>query len=72
MPEWGVGLILLIASLIVLCGCLIGMVKLLNSVFQGPVAKLLQKIVNADFPGPFRYFTGYVAILVNTKLCYRF
>lgn len=41
------------------------MVKILNSVFQGPVAKLLQKIVNSDLPGVFRHFTGFVAIIVN-------
>jgi hypothetical protein len=32
------------------------MVKILNSVFQGPVAKLLQKIINADFPGMISFY----------------
>jgi sodium-dependent phosphate cotransporter len=64
-PEWIVGIVLLVLSLLVLITCLLFMVKILNSVFQGPVAKLLQKIVNSDLPGPFRYLTGFVAIMVR-------
>lgn len=43
-PDWVIGVILLILSLILLSGCLIGMVKILSSIFQGPVAILIQKI----------------------------
>ena len=43
------------------------MVKILNSVFQGPVAKLLQKIINADFPGFFK-----LKIHFNLKTYYKF
>ena len=64
-PEWLVGLIILIFSLIGLSMCLVFMVKILGSIFQGPVAKLIQKIVNSDLPGPFRYLTGLVAIIVS-------
>lgn len=69
MPEWGIGIILLIGSLVVLITCLLFMVKILNSVFQGPVAKILQKIVNSDLPGPFRYLTGFIAITVIFYHC---
>ncbi len=64
-PEWIVGLVLFIVSLIVLCASLILMVKVLNSIFNGPVAKLLQTVVNADFPGPFRHLTPYIAMIVS-------
>ncbi len=64
-PEWIVGLVLFISSLVILCASLILMVKVLNSIFNGPVAKLLQKIVNADFPGPFRHLTPYIAMTVS-------
>lgn len=64
-PEWTVGLILLVISLVTLCGCLVLMVKILNSMFNGPVANLMKTVVNAEFPGVFRHFTGYVAILVR-------
>lgn len=35
MPDWAVGLILLFVSLFMLCGCLILLVKILNSVMKG-------------------------------------
>lgn len=35
MEDWGVGLILLFFSLFLLCGCLICMVKVLNSMMKG-------------------------------------
>ena len=66
-PEWLVGLLILIVSLIGLSMCLVFMVKILGSIFQGPVAKLIQKVVNSDLPGPFRYLTGLVAIVVGFK-----
>jgi sodium-dependent phosphate cotransporter len=35
MEDWAVGLILLAISLIILCSCLIFLVKILNSMMQG-------------------------------------
>ena len=35
LSDWKVGLILLILSLLVLCSCLIGIVKILNSMMKG-------------------------------------
>lgn len=63
--DWVVGCILLVVSLVLLSSCLIGMVKILSSVFTGPVAKIIQKAVNSDLPGVFKYFTGFVVILVR-------
>ena len=65
LPDWLVGTILLIFSLITLSTCLIMMVKILSSIFNGPVAKFIQKMVNSDLPGVFKHFTGLLAILVK-------
>lgn len=46
MSDLWVGLILLATSLAVLCTCLILLVKLLNSLLKGQVAKVIQKIIN--------------------------
>ena len=70
-PEWAIGSILLILSLVMLCGCLILMVKILNSMFQGPVAHLIKRVVNADFPGIFKHFTGYIAIVVSFSFVFK-
>lgn len=46
LPDLAVGLMLLAGSLVVLCTCLIMLVKLLNSVLKGQVAKVIQKVIN--------------------------
>ena len=63
-PDWLIGAILLVVSLVLLSSCLIGMVKILSSIFKGPVAVIIQKVVNSDLPGIFRYFTGFIVISV--------
>ncbi|CAF0771665.1 unnamed protein product [Brachionus calyciflorus] len=67
-PEWGVGILLLAVSLVVLCTCLILMVKILSSIFKGPVAKIIQKVLNSNFPGKWKYFTSPLAILLGCVL----
>lgn len=62
--DWVIGIILLSVSLILLSTCLIGMVKILSSIFNGPVARIIQKVVNSDLPGVFKYFTGLFVIMV--------
>lgn len=64
MPDWAVGLILVIMSLTVLCFSLFVLVKLLNSIFFGRMASYIKKFINTDFPGYGKYFTGYLFILV--------
>ena len=54
-----VGTILLITSLLILCTCLILIVKLLGSVLRGQVAAVIKKTINtgklaASHSGPFR------------------
>lgn len=61
-----VGIILLVVSIALLCFCLICIVKLLHSMLRGNLAVVVRKTINADFPGPFKYLTGYFAILVGT------
>ncbi|XP_067686284.1 sodium-dependent phosphate transport protein 2B-like [Haliotis asinina] len=62
------GIILLVVSLVLLCGCLVAMVKLLNSVMKNHVATAIKKMVNADFPGRCSFLTGYLAILAGAGL----
>uniref|UniRef100_T1JLV9 Sodium-dependent phosphate transport protein 2B n=1 Tax=Strigamia maritima TaxID=126957 RepID=T1JLV9_STRMM len=60
-----VGVILLFISIIVLCTCLICMVKILHSMLRGQIAVVIKKTINADFPGKFAFLTGYLAIVVG-------
>ncbi|KAK3754091.1 hypothetical protein RRG08_024166 [Elysia crispata] len=62
------GIILLILAIFVILASLFGVVKILNSLLKGPVAKAIQKTVNADLPGKLAYFTGYLAMLVGCGL----
>ncbi|XP_008049971.2 sodium-dependent phosphate transport protein 2B [Carlito syrichta] len=70
LPDVAVGTILLIISLIALCGCLIIIVKLLGSVLKGQVATVIKKTINTDFPFPFAWVTGYLAILVGAGMTF--
>lgn len=69
--SWGdttVGVVLLIIALVILCVCLVLIVKTLNSMLKGKISYILKKFVNGDFPGKLAYFTGYLAIIVGTGL----
>uniref|UniRef100_A0A673BSI3 Sodium-dependent phosphate transport protein 2B n=1 Tax=Sphaeramia orbicularis TaxID=375764 RepID=A0A673BSI3_9TELE len=70
LPDLAVGLILLGLSLLVLCTCLILIVKLLNSMLKGQVAVVIKKVINTDFPFPFGWVTGYIAILVGAGMTF--
>ncbi|CAL8352522.1 unnamed protein product [Boreogadus saida] len=70
LSDLAVGLILLALSLLVLCSCLILIVKLLNSMLRGQVAIVIKKILNTDFPFPFGWVTGYIAILVGAGMTF--
>ncbi|KAK3518810.1 hypothetical protein QTP70_014881, partial [Hemibagrus guttatus] len=70
LPDLAVGLILLALSLLVLCTCLILIVKLLNSMLRGQVAVAIKKVLNTDFPFPFAWVTGYLAILVGAGMTF--
>lgn len=66
--EWVIGILLLLISLAALMACLIFMVKLLSSIFKGPVAKVVRRVVNADFPWLFKYLTPYAAMALGCVL----
>lgn len=68
LTDAEVGVILLIIALLVLCLCLFAIVKTLNSLLHGKIRKVIKKFVNAEFPGKFKYFTGYLAIVVGCGL----
>uniref|UniRef100_A0A3Q2QI38 Solute carrier family 34 member 2a n=1 Tax=Fundulus heteroclitus TaxID=8078 RepID=A0A3Q2QI38_FUNHE len=70
LPDLAVGLILLALSLLVLCSCLVCIVKLLNSMLKGQVASVIKKILNTDFPFPFGWVTGYIAIIVGAGMTF--
>ncbi|KAJ6659408.1 hypothetical protein lerEdw1_019140 [Lerista edwardsae] len=70
LPDLAIGLILLASSLLVLCICLILIVKLLNSVLKGQVASVIKKTLNTDFPFPFSWLTGYLAMLVGAGMTF--
>ncbi|XP_018416913.1 PREDICTED: sodium-dependent phosphate transport protein 2B [Nanorana parkeri] len=70
LPDLAVGLILLVLSLLVLCVCLILIVKLLNSMLKGQVSVVIKKVINTDFPFPFAWLTGYLAMLVGAGMTF--
>uniref|UniRef100_A0AAZ3SQX1 Solute carrier family 34 member 2a n=1 Tax=Oncorhynchus tshawytscha TaxID=74940 RepID=A0AAZ3SQX1_ONCTS len=70
LSDLAIGLILLALSLLVLCSCLILIVKLLNSMLKGQVAMVIKKVLNTDFPFPFGWVTGYIAILVGAGMTF--
>ncbi|XP_068837081.1 sodium-dependent phosphate transport protein 2A [Capricornis sumatraensis] len=70
LPDLAVGLILLAGSLALLCTCLILLVKMLNSLLKGQVAKVIQKVINTDFPTPFTWATGYFAMVVGASMTF--
>lgn len=62
--SW-VGLILLAISLVLLCTCLVLMVKVLHSMLRGQMASVIKRTLNSDFPGRLAFLTGYVAMFVG-------
>lgn len=70
LPDLAVGLILMGLSLLILCTCLILIVKLLNSMLKGQVAVVIKKVLNTDFPFPFAWVTGYIAMMVGAGMTF--
>ncbi|GIY25382.1 hypothetical protein CEXT_815231 [Caerostris extrusa] len=62
------GLCLLVVSLLLLCGCLVALVKLLHSVLGGPIASLLRRIINVEPPWPYHLLTGWAAMALGCAL----
>ena len=61
------GLILLAISLVLLCGCLITLMKILNSLMGSQMAGLIQKTINAEIPAC-PWLTGYLGMLVGAVI----
>uniref|UniRef100_A0A672ILV2 Sodium-dependent phosphate transport protein 2A n=1 Tax=Salarias fasciatus TaxID=181472 RepID=A0A672ILV2_SALFA len=70
LSDLTVGLVLLAASLAVLCTCLLLLVKILNSLLRGHMAKVIHKVINTDLPHPFGWLAGYVAMLVGAGVTF--
>ncbi|XP_066293032.1 sodium-dependent phosphate transport protein 2B-like [Branchiostoma lanceolatum] len=68
LNDTAVGVILLVVALIMLCVCLVTIVKILNSMLRGRVARIVKKTINAEFPGKLSFLAGYLAILVGAGL----
>ncbi|KAG8180735.1 hypothetical protein JTE90_004692 [Oedothorax gibbosus] len=62
------GACLLVTSLVLLCGCLVSLVRLLHSLLGGPIASLLRRGINAEPPFPYSLLTGYCAMAVGCCL----
>merc|ERR1712107_193798 len=64
--ETYIGLLLLGISLTMLCGCLIGMVKILNSLLGERVRGIIENVIKADIPvRGLGWLTGYLAMVVG-------
>uniref|UniRef100_A0A0B7BHU4 Sodium-dependent phosphate transport protein 2B n=1 Tax=Arion vulgaris TaxID=1028688 RepID=A0A0B7BHU4_9EUPU len=62
------GITIFIFSITALSLCLYAMVKLLHSLLGGHIAKAARKTINADFPRPFHWLTGYAALVVGAGM----
>ena len=52
-----------------LCGCLISLVKLLNSILGDNVKEIISNYVNKDIPFPYLgWMTGYLAMIIGAGL----
>lgn len=69
LTDTAIGIILLIASLLILSLCLILIVKVLHSLLQGAVANMIRKTINADIPYV-PCLTGYIAIIMGAVLTF--
>ncbi|XP_051514040.1 sodium-dependent phosphate transport protein 2A-like [Myxocyprinus asiaticus] len=70
MSDLVIGLILLASSLMVLCTCLLLIVKVLNSILKGQVAKVIEGVINTDFPYPLGWLSGYLAMLMGAGMTF--
>jgi len=69
LTDTAIGIILLIASLVILSLCLILIVKVLHSLLQGAVANMIRTTINADIPYV-PCLTGYIAIIMGAVLTF--
>ncbi|XP_036607625.1 sodium-dependent phosphate transport protein 2C [Trichosurus vulpecula] len=70
LTDLAIGFILLAGSLLALCSGLVLIVRLLNSVLRGQIAQVIRKVINAEFPFPFGWLSGYLAIVVGAVMTF--
>merc|ERR1712183_511374 len=69
LGDLAIGLVLLVVSLVMLCGCLLCLVRLLNSLLGEKVKAVISHYVNQDLPLPYlAWLTGYLAMLVGAVM----
>ena len=69
MSDTGAGVILLILSLIVLCVCLVLLVKLVQSLAEVKNGQRFLRLFNTEnFPEALHFLSGYLAIIVGIGL----
>merc|ERR1712038_443366 len=69
LGDVAIGLVLLVVSLVMLVGCLLGLVRLLNSLLGEKVKAVISRYVNQDLPLPYlAWLTGYLAMLVGAVM----
>ncbi len=64
-----IGVVLLVLSLLMLSGCLLALMKVLNSVLSKRMTELIESTVNAEVPGC-PGLTGYLAMLVGAVITF--
>ncbi|XP_043843514.1 sodium-dependent phosphate transport protein 2C [Dromiciops gliroides] len=70
LTDLAIGFILLAGSLLTLCSGLVLIVRLLNSILRGQIAQVIRKVINAEFPFPFGWLSGYLAIVVGAIMTF--
>ncbi|XP_072489231.1 sodium-dependent phosphate transport protein 2C isoform X2 [Notamacropus eugenii] len=70
LTDLAIGFILLAGSLLTLCSGLVLIVRLLNSILRGQIAQVIRKVINAEFPFPFGWLSGYLAIVVGAVMTF--
>ncbi|KAB7497399.1 Sodium-dependent phosphate transport protein 2A [Armadillidium nasatum] len=63
------GIFLLGVSLVLLCVCLVSIVKILSSILKGSVAVVVERVLNAELPYV-PWLTGYIAILIGAVMTF--
>lgn len=72
LPEKILGLILILASLILISICLLGLKRSLNLIFTEQKATSIREFIDKNLPGYFKYFTGILFIFVSYKKDYMY
>ncbi|MCL4150500.1 UNVERIFIED_CONTAM: hypothetical protein GTU68_008857, partial [Idotea baltica] len=67
--DLGTGILMLVISLLMLCLCLVSIVRILSSILKGSVAVVVERVLNAELPYV-PWLTGYLAILIGAIMTF--